>query len=130
MTSLEGIGGGVQIDAWAWWEARRLKYNLTLAVGGIVAYGLAVATNYAFGHPIWSEWRGALGVTLFLGVGYLLVIGIANIFYLLGPAVEGWNRPGDVDAYRRRAWALGRWCSLIVPFSFPVVQLALLIAQG
>ena len=130
MTSLEGVGGGVQSDAWAWWEARRLKYNLTLAIGGWIAYALAVGVNYAFGHPVWSEWRGALGVTLFLGVAYLLVMGVANICFLLGPAVEGWNRPADVDGYRRRAWSLGRWGSLVVPFSFPLVLLAQLIAQS
>lgn len=130
MQSLEGIGGGSRSDAWTWWEARRLKYNLTLAIGGGVAYAMAVAVNYAFGHPVWSDWRGALGITLFLGVGYLLVMGVANVCYLLGPAAEGWNHPADVDAYRRRAWALGRWGSLLVPFSFPLVLLAISIAQA
>ncbi|MGH7023504.1 MAG: hypothetical protein ACREEB_07930 [Caulobacteraceae bacterium] len=116
-------------DAWAWWEARRLKYNLTLALAGGLAYAAAVGLNYAFGHPVWGDWRGGLGMTLFLGVAYLLVMGVANVFYLLGPAVEGWSRPADVGAYRRTAWAMGRWGSLIVPFSFPLVQMALLIAN-
>jgi hypothetical protein len=130
MTSLDGFGGSAESDAWAWWEGRRLKYNVTLALGGLVAYALAVGVNYAFGHPVWRDMRGALGVTLFLGVGYLLVMGAANVLYLLGATVERWTRPADVDTYRRRAWALGRWGSLIVPFSFPLVQLAMSIAQN
>jgi len=129
MTQVENLSG-FQSDAWAWWEARRLNYNLTLAVGGLVAYALTVAISYAFHHPVWSDWPGALGMTLFLGVGYLLVMGVANVCYLLGAIVEGWSHPVDIAAYRRRAWLLGRWGSLIVPFSFPLVQLALQIAQG
>lgn len=116
-------------DSWAWWQARRLRYNLTLGAGGWIAYGLAVALNYAFGHPVWHSWRGGLGMTLFLGTVFLVVMGFANIFYLLGPAVEGWAKPADVDRYRRNAFAMGLWGSLIVPFTFPLVQLALLIGH-
>ena len=38
-------------DAWTWWQARRLRYNVTLAVGGCTAYAVAIADNYTFGHP-------------------------------------------------------------------------------
>ncbi|HWD68119.1 MAG TPA: hypothetical protein VG227_09190 [Caulobacteraceae bacterium] len=130
MTSLDRFGCGAHSDAWAWWEARRLKYNLTLAIGGAVAYALAIGMNYVFGRPVWSDWRGALGMTLFLGVAYLLVLGVANVCYLLGPTIESWSRPTDVDAYRRRAWGLGRWGSLVVPLSFPLALLAMSIAQS
>ncbi len=116
-------------DTWHWWQARRLRYNLTLAVGGWAAYGAGIALNYAFGHPVWRDWRGGLGMTLFLGVVYLIVMGFANVAYLLGPAIEAWVKPGDVDRYRRNAFAMGAWGSLIVPFSFPLVQLAMLIAN-
>ncbi len=133
MTSLDsaGDGGGFfSPDTWAWWQARRLQYNLTLAAGGWAAYALGVAVNYAFGHPVWRDWRGGLGVTLFLGTAYAVVMGVANVFYLLGPAVEGWVRPADTPSYRRNAYAMGRWGSLVVPFCFPMVQLAILIAKS
>lgn len=117
-------------DTWHWWQARRLRYNLILAVGGWAAYAAAVGANYAFGHPVWRDWRGGLGMTLFLGVAYLIVMGFANVFYLLGPAVESWVRPADVERYRRNAFAMGAWGSLIVPFSFPLVQIAILIAKS
>ena len=133
MTSVDssaGDGGFFSSDAWVWWQARRLQYNLTLAAGGWAAYALAVGLNYAFGHPVWRDWRGGLGMTLFLGTAYLVVMGMANVFYLLGPTVEGWVRPADTPSYRRTAYAMGRWGSLIVPFSFPLVQLAILIAKS
>ena len=116
-------------DTWQWWQARRLRYNLILAVAGWIAYAAGLGVNYAFGHPMWRDWRGGLGMTLFLGVVYLIVMGVANVLYLLGPAVESWVRPADVDRYRRNAFAMGAWGSLIVPATFPLMQLAMLIAK-
>lgn len=116
-------------DTWLWWQARRLRYNLTLAAGGWVAYGAGVALNYGFGHPVWKDWRGGVGMTLFLGTVYLVVMGFANVCYLLGPAVESWVKPTDVGRYRRTAFSMGLWGSLVVPAIFPLVQLAVLIAN-
>jgi hypothetical protein len=122
--------GFLSDDGWIWWQQRRLRYNLTLAAGGWVAYALAVGLNYAFGHPVWRDWRGGLGMTIFLGTLYLVVMSFANVCYLLGPAVEGWIRPANVDRYRKTAYAMGLWGSLIVPAIFPLVQLAMLIAHS
>jgi hypothetical protein len=116
-------------DAWMWWQARRLQYNLTLAIGGWAAYAIAIAENYAFGHPVWRDVPGALGMTTFLGAAYLLVMGVANVCYLLGPAIEGWVKPEDIGQYRKSAYAMGRWGSLLVPLTFPLVQFALLISN-
>ncbi|HEX3365194.1 hypothetical protein [Phenylobacterium sp.] len=132
MASLDSVraGGLFSGDSWVWWQARRLRYNLVLAAGGWIAYAAAIGLNYAFGHPVWKDWRGGLGMTLFLGTAFLVVMGIANVAYLLGPAVEGWARPADVDHYRRNAYAMGLWGSFAVPFVFPLVQLAMLIANS
>ena len=117
-------------ETWSWWQARRLRYNLTLAAGGWAGYAAAVALNYAFGHPVWQDWRGGLGMTLFLGTVFLVVMGFANVCYLLGPAVEAWVKPADVDRYRKTAFSMGLWGSLLVPATFPLVQLAMLIAHS
>jgi hypothetical protein len=117
-------------DAWDWWQARRLRYNLTLAAGGWACYALAVGLNYAFHHPVWKDWRGALGMTIFLGTVFLVVMGIANVFYLLGPGLEGSVKSGDVDRYRKTAFSMGLWGSLAVPALFPLVQLAMLVAHS
>nr|MEA2797694.1 hypothetical protein [Phenylobacterium sp.] len=132
MASLDSAqpGGFFSGDAWSWWQARRLRYNLVLAAGGWVAYAVAVGLNYAFHHPVWRDWRGGLGMTIFLGTVFLVVMGFANVCYLLGPAVEGWVKPVDVERYRKNAYAMGLWGSLAVPAVFPLVQLAMLIAHS
>ena len=117
-------------DGWSWWQARRLRYNLVLAAGGWAGYALAVGLNYAFGHPVWKDWRGGLGMTLFLGTVYLVVMGFANVCYLLGPALERSVEPANLDRYRKNSWAMGTWGSLAVPAIFPLVQLSLLIAHS
>lgn len=117
-------------ETWTWWQARRLRYNLTLGAGGWACYGAAVGLNYAFGHPVWKDWRGGLGMTLFLGTVFAVVMGFANVCYLLGPAVEASVKPADVDRYRKNAFAMGFWGSLLVPATFPLVQLAMLIAHS
>ena len=114
-------------DAWTWWQGRRLRYNLTLAAAGWLAYGLAVAQSFAFGRPMWSSPTGAFSMTLFLGAGYLILMGFANVAFLLGPTVEGWIRPASVAGYRRTAFAMGLWGSFALPFVLPLANLALLI---
>ena len=132
MASLDSApaDGFFSSDAWAWWQARRLRYNLTLAAGGWIAYGVGIGLNYAFRHPVWRSWQDGLGMTIFLGTVFLAVMGVANICYLLGPAVEAWVRPADVGRYRRTAFVMGLWGSLVVPAIFPLVQLAMLIGHA
>ena len=117
-------------ETWAWWQARRLRYNLTLGAAAWVCYGAAVGLNYAFGHPVWKDWRGGLGMTIFLGTIFLVVKGVANICYLLGPTLEGSVRPHDVDRYRKTTFAMRFWGSLLVPAIFPLVQFGMLIAHS
>lgn len=114
-------------DTWEWWEARRLRYNLALAAAGWLAYGLAVVILYSFGEPVWTSWSGALGRTLFLGIGFLAFMGVANICYLLGAIAESIVKPANVDSFRRSAYALGLWGSLAAPFLFPLSIFAMLL---
>lgn len=63
-----------------WWEARRLKYNVAVGVSGLMGLGAArlITSLPPHAHPafplIWQP---------------IVVIGVlANVCYLLGPAVE------------------------------------------
>lgn len=114
-------------EVWSWWQARRLRYNLALGCAGWGAYGLNAALFHAFGRPIWQSWQGALSMTVFLGVLFLVLMGAANVCYLLGPALEAALRPSDPSRFRRAAFAMGFWGSLALPFAFPAANLALLI---
>jgi hypothetical protein len=117
-------------DAWQWWEAQRLRYNLALAVSGWSAFGAAVVILYAFGQPVWIDWGSAAGMTLFLGIGFLVFMGAANLFYLAGVIVESIVKPTNVDGFRRSAYALGFWGSAAAPFLFPLSILAMLLIGG
>jgi len=116
-------------DAWTWWQAKRLRYNLSLAGAAWAAYFLMVGESQAFGHPVWEGVGGAISMTIFCGAGWLVVTGFANVAFLLGPALESWLKPSDTARYRQSAWRMGFWGSLAVPFIFPVLQLAAIVGQ-
>jgi hypothetical protein len=99
-----------------------------LAAAGWLAYGATLALYYAFGKPMWIGFQGFVSGTLLLGVGFLLVMGVANVCYLIGPALEAWLRPADPTRFRQTAYRMGFWGSIAGPFVFPAINLALLLA--
>jgi hypothetical protein len=117
-------------EAWTWWRRRRLAFNLGMAICGWLAYGLNAAIFYlGFHRPIWFSLRGGLTMTLVLGALFLLVMGAANICFLLGPVGETWVKPADRPAWRHVTWGLGLGAALAIPFLFPLANLALLISR-
>jgi hypothetical protein len=123
-------GSGGTTDTWSWWQGRRLGYNVALAAAGATSYGLAVALNYAFGNPPFATVAETLGQTIFLGTMYLVVMGVANLCYLLGPFAETVLKPADPDRYRRAAYAMGFWFSVGAPFLFTLMTIAFLIGDN
>lgn len=117
-------------EAWRWWEARRRRYNIGLAVAGCTAYALFWLLQFSFDWSPASSWQGAVGMTLFLGTGFLGLMGLANIFYLLGIVTESVARPSDVEGFRTTAWNLGFWGSIALPFLFPLGTFAALLAHS
>ena len=110
-------------DAWAWWGARRVRYNLALVVAGGVAF-----TLYLVALAMRCSDLPGVEVTLFnlafQGVGYLLAMGVANLCYNLGPVLESRLESRDVAVFRRVAFNLGFWFSVALPFVIPVLILA------
>lgn len=88
---------------WAWWEARRLRYNLGLVVAGALGFVIEATALvlWASAAPNW------VWLILFQGLIYLLYMLGANLLYLLGAAVEGLLRPSPAATYRNAAFALG-----------------------
>jgi hypothetical protein len=121
---------GIAGETWIWWQARRLQYNLVLASSGIAAYVLFVALFSMFGSPLWKTWRDAASMTLLMGVGFLVLMGVANVCFVLGPIMESLVKPADPGRYRRTTYAMGLLGSAALPFVVPAVALAGLIAQA
>lgn len=103
----------------AWWSARRLRYNAGLFVAGILAF-IAYAVVGTLLPPD-AEFEITVFTTLFQGIGYLFMIGVANLCYSLGPWSEQIVEPQDPERYRRICFALGFWFSVLLPFSIPVL---------
>jgi hypothetical protein len=125
-----GRGEPALTDAWRWWRAQRLTFNLSLAIAGWLAYGLNAAIFYlGFHHPIWLSVRGGVAMTLFLGSLFLLLMGAANIAFLLGPLSEAWIKPADRTGFRNVVYGLGLGMTIALPFLFPLGNLARLLAR-
>jgi hypothetical protein len=48
-------------------------------------------------------------------------MGVANLCYWLGPLSERLVKPTNVDRYRRIAYQLGFWFSVLLPLSIPAI---------
>ncbi len=110
-----------QIPTMNWWNKKRIKYNIGLIKSGFLAficYALVVQFMIIPKDP-YAEITHF--TTLFQGVGYLIMMLIANIFFFLGPITESIVKPIDVDRFRKRTFGFGYWFSFILPFSIPVI---------
>ena len=75
------------VPAKEWWGHRRLRYNIGLVLAGLLAYAVQVAVVFwgiSIGSiPPNSDPDPMFSVALD-GVGYLVMMGIANVCYFLG----------------------------------------------
>ncbi len=124
-TMTEELTIGADPSTWAsevWWSRRRLRYNVALLVAGVVgflAYAFAVDRCIALRAP--GEWEITIFTTLFQGFAYLIMIGVANICYFLGPWSERILQPNNVATYRKIAYRLGFWFSVLLTLTPSVV---------
>src|SRR6266576_3436660 len=109
-----------------WWNARRLRYNVGLVVAGVLAFIASVAVGCTMLPPD-ANFEVTIFTTLSQGIGYLFMIGVANVFYFLGPLSEGVVRPRDPERFRRICFHLGFWFSVLLPFIIPALLAALAI---
>jgi hypothetical protein len=100
-----------------WWASRRLRYNVGLLVAGPLGFGLyAVAISQCIDLRAPGDWEITILTTLFQGFAYLVMIGVANLCYYLGPWSERLVRPANVAGYRKIVFGLGFWFSVLLPF--------------
>jgi hypothetical protein len=91
-----------------------------LVVAGALAFIAYVAVGSVLLPPE-ANFEVTLFTTLFQVVGYLVMMGVANICYFLGPLSERIIRPSDPERYRRVCYRWGFWFSLLLPFSIPAI---------
>jgi hypothetical protein len=99
-----------------WWDSHRLRYNLGLLIAGLlgfIAYVVAVDRCIDLHAP--GDWEITLFTSAFQGVGYLVAVAVANLFYGLGAWSERIFHPSDVKRYRTITFGMGFWFSVLVP---------------
>jgi hypothetical protein len=102
-----------------WWASRRRKYNIGLVIAGIVAFVLyAIAGSYLMDD---ADFEISLFTIFGQGVGYLLMMVVANFAYRLGPYVDEHYNVLDDERFRRRLYRLGYWFSFGLPFLVPLL---------
>lgn len=100
-----------------WLASRRLRYNIGLLVAGPLGFGLyLVAVSRCVDLRAPGDWEITILATLFQGFAYLVMIGVANLCYYLGPWSERLVRPTNVARYRKIVFGLGFWFSVLLPF--------------
>ncbi|MES2835182.1 MAG: hypothetical protein V4707_10790 [Pseudomonadota bacterium] len=107
-------------DAWRWWEARRVRYNVVLFVTGWIGWALLIATGFGWNaNALIAIWQSGMGdfalATARVGMVYLVYMAAANVLFLLGPLLEVVLKPDPVQAYRQRALAMGTVLSVALP---------------
>jgi hypothetical protein len=101
-----------------WWARRRLRYNVGLLVAGplgFVLYAVAISRCIDLHAP--GDWEITILTISFQGFAYLVMIGVANLCYYLGPWSERLVHPTKVATYRKIAFRLGFWFSVLLPFT-------------
>lgn len=104
----------------AWWRDRRKRYNLGLIVAGFLAFVcyVAVLSIFKLSHRL-AEIEITVFTTLIQGLGYLVMMLIANLFYNLGSLSESLFKPSRPDKFRTFMFNLGFWFSVTLPFLVP-----------
>jgi hypothetical protein len=103
-----------------WWRKRRSTYNIGLIVAGILAFACYVAVVSIFQkNDRLADAEITIFTTLFQGIGYLMMMVVANLLYNLGSYAESIFKPDRPEDFRRTVFGLGFWFSVALPFIVP-----------
>jgi hypothetical protein len=104
-----------------WWSERRWKYNRGLVIAGIVAFFLYAVLGGILIEPHDDTFEVTLFTTAFQGMGYLIMILVANVFYNLGPLLDRLLNKKNSEKFRTNLYNIGFWFSFGLPFLIPVL---------
>lgn len=103
-----------------WWNEKRLFYNISLIISGIIAFILYVLLGNILIVPYENDFEITLFTTVFQGFGYLIMICFANLFYNLGYLFDKKFNTHNSEKFRKKIFNLGYWFSDALPFVIPI----------
>lgn len=126
MVAVQRVAGNVMDkgseSTQAWWEKRRLRYNIALIVAGVVAFAVYVwVVDRGVSRGTMAGAEITLFTIAFQAIGYLVMMAIANLCYRLGAYSEAVIRPTNVEGYRQITYWMGFWFSVLLPFTVPAL---------
>jgi hypothetical protein len=104
-----------------WWTARRLRYNIGLAIAGLIAYIIYFIAVISFVH----KFEFNLFIIFFQCLVYLFMTILANIIYTLVYYIERDFNSGNSEKYRKNLFIIFCAISYILPFSIPLLFIIL-----
>lgn len=105
-----------------WWKNKRFSYNIGLIISGVLSYiTYSIIVNHVV--PFRTDDGFVIFEIFFQGIAYLFMMGIANIFYSLGPFAEKIINPKNVSKFRKRLFHFGLFFSCSLPFLIPILVL-------
>ena len=110
------------LSPFEWWNDRLLHYNFSLVLAGIFAF-LFYAVVIEKSRGVIPDAEITIFTIFFQGIAYLFMIGLANLCFFGGPILEMLVKPKNIGRFRRIAYRLGYWFSVLLPFSIPVLLL-------
>jgi hypothetical protein len=103
-----------------WWLSHRLKYNKGLVIAGFTAFiAYCIVGELLIARH--EEFEVTIFTTAFQGVGYLIMMCMANIFYSFGYVIDYFFNKENDEAFRYNLFNLGYWFSFCLPFLIPVI---------
>ena len=112
-----------------WWWRMRLKYNIGLMIAGFIAFLLYCILGPIIIAPH-EEFEETLFAMAFQGIAYLIMMGLANIFYTLGWMIDSSYNTSNSQLFRKRLFWLGYWFSFALPILFILSVMVRFLTMG
>lgn len=106
-----------------WWSKKRTNYNLGLVLSGILAFVLYVILGVNLIMPYDDDFEITLFTIVPQGIGYLIMILIANLLYSLGVSFDLNCNKENTERFRKNLFCLGFWFSVSLSFLAPLMIL-------
>ncbi len=99
-----------------------MRYNLGLVVAGVLAFAAYVGIiDRGVSRGTMPCAEITLFTTAFQAIGYIVMMGIANLCYNVGRWSESLVRPVKIESYRLFAYWMGFSFSVLLPFAVPAL---------